>query len=355
MTDIYTSCMNRVNKALSKLKWESAFKAKSSQWMQTGVARQLALHAMLNNPSKQSPTEMAVNPEVLTPVLDSIKRLSSSIGSGRVSVIGRMEDMTLFDWLKLEAILLKERLGSSEHKYPLHENLATNPRFIKADSNIPAIIGQYQQPCLKVLAIFIGTFLVSIGALNYLASATHVALSVDIGIAMSIVVSSITTCSVGILTGLRESLQTSHAMSTTAAGGVSSTWEDVFALKTQTDAILVGMLIDICDTALTKNLEFKLPDLMALPPSTAFKLAARLFKDNGYVYSSLNDRLTRIGAVPAAPPKASQRPQNTGPTYLGYTFDALAETTNPVELGQPSQAPVPQTVREFAHRHQDPI
>lgn len=324
MGNIYISCMRRLTTALTKLKWKTEFESQQSEWLKTGVARQLLRHAMLNLSDKQQLVGVEVDPKVLTPVLDSVQRLSTSVGPGRVSVIGNLNDMTILDWLNLEAVLLKERLTTGP-KVTLSEQLVVDRVLPEKVSHLPAIVRKYRLLELKALAALCVTFPLSFAGFTGIWHATQSTVISELTVLLSSMTSVVVSALFMLVTEVRELIQARRAIDATSANSLSSTWDDVFALKTQTDALLVGMLADICDMALTKNPSASLPDFMALSPATALKLATRFFKENGVVYSRIHEQVSSIAALSEKSDKSAQPPQTAGPTYFGYTFAALAE------------------------------
>lgn len=342
MRNIYTTCKQRVNKLLATLNWRTVFKDSKSPWMHTATARQLIAHALLNQPANRNTAESSVDPQVLKPLLASISLWSKSVGPGHVAVEGDLSNMSVSDWLKLESVLLKSRLTVGPKFTVAYKTIDD---WFSSDHvpNMPEILYSQIKDIPIIWATLVGSILLAEGLLFYFVAPNHPDLPNAFFHMFSIVLGLITVMVSGLMVDFRRNRKVKQAVDTFVANEVSATWDDVFSLKTQADALLVGMLVDAFNAVLEKNNQAALPDVMALSPKDAFRLVSRFFKQSGEPYLSLDRKLLEM-EVQSRDQSALQTQIDQGtPSYLGYTFAALA--ANPVEVHQPQ--PVQSKVQEL--------
>lgn len=297
------------------------------KWLGSIVGRRLLHRYIERTGQHHSLNAIPLTAQSRASILEELQTASKQIPSGTIVIEGNMAQVQISDWLAVEANAIKEILTNSPKvKINVADLLdalpeqSDSPAFIRSFAPSWSIFGDMQLAA-SLLAIFVcGTLLTLDPALRLLGM-------VAAGASLPLVLL--------ISTLLYRNVQAAHGKPVfQAADDLSSTWDDVFAMRTDMDAVLLGMLFGIINEGRALGSNRVIPDFLAMAPAQAYLIATKLVNKYGYFNSNLADMLlTETEKLAVAPSMV-----NAG-IIDGFDLSAFQQQANP-EPEVISQQPV---------------
>lgn len=293
MFDLQKVYFKNIQKALSKETWrkDAAENTKGGSWLGTIVGRRLLHRHLLRTGQQELLNSTEISPVKRAAVLRLLASASKQVPAGSVIIEGKMSDMRMSDWMDLEISLIKQilvqspkiKIKPSEVLYRLH------PR-----SDCPAVIrglnpgwkSLVNSKSLAPIPMLVGLITSMLFAFNGEMSGAIVA---TVGSALSI--------------GYAKACDFIERVSTgdlveKAGELISSTWDEVFAMRTEMDAVLLGALYGVITHGREDNPELPIPDFLEMTPYQAYAITTKVLdeagKFNDKVVSKLFDAVADV-------------------------------------------------------------
>lgn len=274
--DFHQLALNNIATYLKKGKWQKSLdKPSGYNFMNSFVGRRLLHRHLRHNVSDQAVLNACSLPiSVKKSFFSTLESGSKRIPQGSIIIEGDMAQLKTSDWLDVELNIIKQALTTactvdtdaavlisllncphdSHHIVrsftPKWAKLAMRADFLIAMQGvgIAAIVwGDNGYVATAVLSLLFGHMALWAGSVNS-------GYSRDDGDAAKL-----------------------------ASQAISKTWHDVFEMKTDMDAVLLGVLFEIHNTAKRIMPGCALPNFFAMPPHYAYLIAMQVLNNAGHV------------------------------------------------------------------------
>lgn len=221
----YRSYKAKIKKMWQQLDWMKTIAAKESLVYASFINRRL-MHRYVRSTGQQTKfNDIFIHTCNKSYMLAAVHQATGHIPPGAVVIQGAASLLTNEDWLSFELALIKEQLNSgtrfkvSDQAMRAHMNRTTG---------IPFTLHMYVPPWVKILAPILP-----------------------------------------------------NAFETNFCQELSSDWNDVFSMKTDEDAILLGIIACVMHNTKRVDPEGAMPDLLAMAPKQAGQLLLRMLTPDG--------------------------------------------------------------------------
>lgn len=264
----YNSIKNKFLDVLSRGKWKSDVEDNASGLWSCYVGRRLLHYSMLKNNDMTALNAVKVHPDQRAALLAAIRESASKVQPGAVQVEGDFNALSNSDWLTLELMLIRAQICNPSNRGVNGYDLINKASAI---AETPAILRKYRPWYTRKYFI-----LALMGSL-YFTGSTLSGYSLSDGGLIMFGIFSMWLGSRMSVYGVRRHFED------IALKNLSTTWDDVFNMKTEEDAILLGMLTGTIHAALDERPDLQVPDFSRMSPATAYQIVSRTLGPEGEV------------------------------------------------------------------------
>lgn len=274
MFNFYKHYRAKISRTWNNLFWMKSIVTEESDLFTSFLNRRMLHRFVLKSNRQDDLNALTIHSENMASLLQVVHRAAELIPAGSVVIQGSVSHMTNSDWLNLELTLIKEQLQS---KNVFKVSASALQSFRHFPTHIPAALRRHEplefqffQSSFHVLLLLIQAlslpfFLLSKEIGWVIAGATNLAL---IAIQLTLMVSL--------------SKYESGQFEQDARETVSSNWDDVFAMKSNEDAVLLGLIAGVIYHAQKRTPDTPIPDFLAMTPKQAMEVTLRMLTSSGY-------------------------------------------------------------------------
>lgn len=288
MFNLHTIFLRQIDKALRAATWKKDLTEKSKyNWISSFVGRRLLHREIIRTGMQRDLDAVPLNRDSKVSFLTDLQLASKQIPPGSIFVDGDMSQLRTSDWLDIELNALKQILMYSPKKRVSAAEILDRLPY-RGDA--PAFVREFMPRWIACLsspfAVVFGGFAGILGLLSSLTGKTPMFLAL-----MPVSVVLITSFMV------LEKVYQRAAYGETAARAaedISCSWEDVFAMRNDMDAVLLGSLFGVINTCRSVYHDNTIPDFLQMSPQDAYRIVMRVLDGSGDFHEECASSLVRI-------------------------------------------------------------
>lgn len=274
-----------IRKSLNSKIWKNeTARHKNDGWLNFAVGRRLLHRHLLAAKQEHELDSIEASASKLQSILNSLKLATMQLPQDTVVVEGDMAKIRMSEWLCLEAFLVQQILMHTPKRKVKSTDLM---RLLPSQGYCPSFIRKCNYKWVSVARY-------SPWALtgHILGFCSTIALAA-LGFEYAVLVTAITTLGLLWVTFFGRELYDCVAGSLVeeAGKGLSLTWDDVFAMRTEMDAVLLGVLFEVINQGRVHNPDRVMPDFLAMSPYQAYSIAIRALTGAGLANEALSNTL----------------------------------------------------------------
>lgn len=314
MINFYSGYKAKIQTMLGKKVWVKALTRTRSDWLSSFLNRRLLHRFCLQAENKKTLDSISMHSGNLDSVLKVVHHATQHVTPGKVVVQGDMTQMKISDWLHLDLLLIKEQLNS-ETVFDVSNHALT--AFMARRAYMPAALRDYKPLWLKALVGMPGCFLDMLAMFSVYHASLHYSFGLLATTAMFCGLFVWLLAHVGL--AINSCRYQYDAFEDHMLPFISTTWDDVFEMRSAEDAILLGLVSGVIHKAQQEDANVSIPNFLAMAPSQAFKILVRSLRNDGMITGvKAIDAFNTLGLT-----SNKEIARQSTSTVAGYDFSVL--------------------------------
>lgn len=268
MSTLYKTLKNRVERALRSKKRQQQLKDPATNWFQSIVGRRILHRYIQKNPEFRKDVQTLRLPESSkTAMLKHIQMLADNSPEGMVTIEGDLDRLDPAQWLDVEHALVQAMLNRPNKKQVAYSELSREMDLSGITMDMPKFLYGF---CNVKYGVSLSCVLMFLSSAATLFSSHTI--DSHLWTAVLVMLSGITTTFGAMLLVASEPHGISEEDLDAMTQGLSGTWDEVFAMTTMEDAILMGMASGIIARGLGSDTHRTALDVTGMSPASALRL-----------------------------------------------------------------------------------
>lgn len=332
MSNVYALIKQRVETALQANNFQEQLTKGYTNWMNCPVGRRILHWYVKQNPEVRAQVQaLQLSAKTKANMLAYIQRLAQFAPPGTVAIDGELTDVNALQWLEIEYALVCALIRRPHQKSVSYADVLAQWKpastvldlssFLYGFCNLKeSLVSQSARKCLAatgLLGVTAGLTMFASPILGGLMLATGsgmlgYCLYKFAAIAPSIV-----------------KMKTLDYM----ASHLSQSWDDVLAMSSMEDAILIAQIAGVYSFGLSAEPEHPTPNVLAMRPAELLGLTSRVIDNDGYFNEKFAQTLLKhVKNSPSL---------NIRNTLNGVDLSALRPAASPTKYGEAVKVPQP--------------
>lgn len=259
--EIKKTMLNSLNAGI----WRNSISKQEKGIWSDYVGRRLLHYFMLKIGCADAINSVRVNSDQQTKLLYAIRQSALSLKNKPVQVDADLNTLSNSDWLELELKLLHEQLQQGLTRPVYGPDLLEKAR---PDSFVPAVIRKFTPWYVKSFTLVNVVSIIGLTLISLLPVEAMIAIVPGAVVSWGLILDF-------------EQAGIKNKFESLALANLSTSWDDVFQMKTEEDAILLGMIAGTIHVVQASFPDIEIPDFLSLSPATAYRIVSRTLNEDG--------------------------------------------------------------------------